>query len=100
LKSTKLLVITGKTFGVTNLLILNEEEKVIYSSRVMVKGDDTKLVTLTKGTAGETYNCTPHCEPVINVGDEPKHLQSVAQSAMQKMKVSEGGGSDSTQPSN
>jgi Pilus formation protein N terminal region len=91
LKSTKLLVVTGKTFGVTNLMVLNDEEKVIYSSRVMVRADESKVVTLSRADAQFTYACTPICQPVLKVGDDEKHYQGLAVSAQQKMKLSEGG---------
>lgn len=91
LKSTKLLVITGKTFGVTNLMILNDEEKVIYNARIMVKADDSKVVTLTRGDGKNTYACTPTCQPILKVGDEEKFYQTVAATAQAKMKISEGG---------
>ena len=62
MKSTKLLVITGKSFGVTNLMILDEQDKVIYSSRLMVRADESKVVTLTKAEASYTFACTPTCQ--------------------------------------
>ena len=91
LKSTKLLVITGKTFGVTNLMILNDEEKVIFNARILVKADDSKVVTLIRGDAKNTYASVPTCEPVLKVGDEEKFYQNVAATATAKMKISEGG---------
>lgn len=91
LKSTKLLIVTGKSFGVTNLMVLNDEDKVIYSTRVMVKADDSKVVTLISGSAKYTYACVPTCEPVLKVGDEEKFYSGVANAEQQKMKISEGG---------
>jgi len=90
LKSTKLLVITGKTFGVTNLMILNEDDKVIYNTRLMVKADDSKVVTLTRGDAKFTYNCVPKCQPVLKVGDDAAFYKQTAEAMQQKMKISEG----------
>jgi len=90
LKSTKMLVVTGKTFGVTNLMILNEAEKVIKSVRVMVKSDESKVVTLTRGDAKNTFACVPVCQPVLKIGDEQKFYSETAAAAQQKMKLSEG----------
>lgn len=90
LKSTKLLVITGKTFGVTNLMILNDEEKVIYNARLMVKSDESKIVTLTRGDVKNTFACVPKCEPVLKVGDEQKFYTDLVGASTQKLKFSEG----------
>jgi Flp pilus assembly secretin CpaC len=96
LQSSTLLVITGKTFGVTNLIVLNGEDRIILSERLMVKADEQRVVTLTRGGAASTYNCVPKCEPVIKVGDEQTHYQGVLRAAEQKMKISEGGEVDSS----
>ena len=90
LKSTKLLVVTGKTFGVTNLMILNDEEKVIYNARVLVKSDESKIVTLTRGDSKNTFACVPKCEPVLKVGDEQKFYTELVGASTQKLKFSEG----------
>lgn len=90
MKSTKLLVITGKSFGVTNLMILDEADKVIYSSRLMVRADESKVVTLTKADANYTYACTPTCQPVIKIGDDKEYLQGMTKSVQSKMKLSAG----------
>jgi hypothetical protein len=100
LKSTKLLIITGKTFGVTNLMVLNDEDKVIYSARLMVKSDESKVVTLIRGDAKNTFACVPQCEPVLKVGDEQKFYAETATAAQQKLKFSEGTDAAAQQASN
>ena len=100
LKSTKLLVITGKTFGVTNLVVLNDDEKVIYSARILVRSDESKVITLTRGDTKNTFACVPQCEPVLKVGDEQKFYSETAAAAQQKMKLSEGSDNQSQQGGN
>ena len=100
LKSTKLLVVTGKTFGVTNLMILNDDDKVIYNARVLVKSDESKIVTLTRAADKNTFACVPQCEPVLKVGDEQKFYSEIAGSAQTKMKFSEGTESTAQQGGN
>ena len=100
LKSTKLLVITGKTFGVTNLMILNDEDKVVKEVRLLMRSDESKVVTLTRGDTRNTYACVPQCEPVLKVGDEQKFYSDIATAAQQKMKFSEGNDSQSQQVGN
>lgn len=95
LQSTELLVITGKTFGVTNIIILDKSNKIILSQRLMVKSDDQKVVSLQRGISTTTFACVPKCEPVLKVGDEPNHFSEVAKAGQQKMKISsDGGGED------
>ncbi|MEZ5923529.1 MAG: pilus assembly protein N-terminal domain-containing protein [Hyphomicrobiaceae bacterium] len=94
LQSSDLLVITGKTFGVTNLIILDKTDKIILNQRLMVKSDDQKVVSLQRGINTTTYNCVPKCEPVLKIGDEPNHFSEVAKAGQQKMKISADGGAD------
>ncbi|MFO1173507.1 MAG: pilus assembly protein N-terminal domain-containing protein [Hyphomicrobiaceae bacterium] len=93
LQSTQLLVVTGKTFGVTNLIILDKNDKIILNQRLMVKSDDQKVVSLQRGINTTTYSCVPKCEPVLKIGDEANHFSEVAKAGQQKMKFSADGGS-------
>lgn len=93
LQNNKMLVITGKTFGITNLIVLNADEKVILNERLMVRSDDRKVVSLIRGGLTSTYNCAPKCEPVLKVGDDKDYYSNIAASASQKMKISESGDS-------
>jgi hypothetical protein len=94
LQSTELLIITGKTFGVTNLIILDKNNKIILNQRLMVKSDDQKVVSLQRGISTTTYACVPKCEPVLKVGDEPNHFSEVAKAGQQKMKISADSGGE------
>lgn len=93
LQNSKMLVITGKTFGITNLIVLNADEKVILNERIMVRTDDRKVVSLMRAGQTSTYNCAPKCEPVLKVGDDKDYYSNIAASASQKMKISESGDS-------
>lgn len=93
LQNNKMLIITGKTFGITNLIVLNSDEKVIFNERLMVRSDDRKVVSLIRGGSTSTYNCAPKCEPVLKIGDDKDYYSNIAASATQKMKISESGDS-------
>ena len=75
MQSGNLLVITGKSFGITNMIALDAERQVILERRILVKRDDVKVVNLQRGDARQTYNCTPQCNPTVTVGDEPGLLR-------------------------
>lgn len=95
--SNNLLVITGKTFGITNVIALDAERNIIQDQRVMVIREESKVVNVQKGTKRESYNCTPQCNPSLVVGDDQAYFESVAKHSERKMKISESGGAEGTQ---
>jgi Flp pilus assembly secretin CpaC len=96
-QSGNLLVITGKTFGITNIIALDAERNVIQDQRVLVKRDEAKVVNLQRGTQRQSYNCTPQCNPSITIGDEQKYFDAVAAAAQKKVSISTSA-ADAAQP--
>jgi Flp pilus assembly secretin CpaC len=84
-----LLVVTGKTFGITNMIVLDAQRNVILDQRILVKRDEAKVVNLMRGTQRQSYNCTPQCNPSIVIGDEDAYFDSVAKASEKKMGFSE-----------
>jgi hypothetical protein len=67
-----ILVVTGKGYGVTNLLALDRTGRVLMSRMVEVRGAGTSdIVTVFKGIERESYSCAPNCERRITLGDSP-----------------------------
>jgi Flp pilus assembly secretin CpaC len=87
-----LLVVTGKTFGITNIIALDAERNVIQEQRVLVKRDEGKVVNRVRGTDRQSYNCTPQCNPSITIGDEPKYFEAIRNASQNKTNFSEGAG--------
>ncbi|MGQ0457143.1 MAG: pilus assembly protein N-terminal domain-containing protein [Hyphomicrobium sp.] len=90
LQGGNLMVVTGKTFGITNIIALDAERNVIQDQRVMVERDDQKVVNLHKGSMRFTYSCTPNCEPNLTIGDEKAYFEGVLAANGAKIKFSEG----------
>ncbi|MFT3733368.1 MAG: pilus assembly protein N-terminal domain-containing protein [Hyphomicrobium sp.] len=88
LQDGNLLVVTGKTFGITNIIALDSEHNVIQDQRVMVERDDSRVVNLHKGTQRYTYACTPNCEPTLTIGDEKDFFNNVKTANTDKTKFS------------
>jgi hypothetical protein len=76
-QSGRLLVLTGKSFGVTNLIVLDQEGREILSRKVTVGFDPTRIVTLTKRSAQMSYTCAPECKPVLMPGDHIDHFENI-----------------------
>jgi hypothetical protein len=85
-----LLVVTGKTFGITNIIALDAQRNVIQDQRVIVERDDQRMVVLYKGARRESYTCTPNCSPTITIGDEAGYFEQNAKAAQSKTNVSTG----------
>ncbi|MEQ1578529.1 MAG: pilus assembly protein N-terminal domain-containing protein [Hyphomicrobium sp.] len=90
-----LLVVTGKTFGVTNIIALDAERNVIQDQRVVVQQDDQRIVNLTKGGGRESYSCTPTCSPTITIGDSTAYFETITKHASTKTKFSDQSGEQS-----
>lgn len=89
-QANNLLVVTGKTFGITNVIALDADRNIIQDQRVMVVRDENKVVSLMKGGKRESYNCAPQCNPALVVGDDKDFFDTVAKLGERKMKYVEG----------
>ncbi|MGO4683150.1 pilus assembly protein N-terminal domain-containing protein [Hyphomicrobium sp. 2TAF46] len=89
LQDGNLLVVTGKTFGITNIIALDTDHNVIQDQRVMVERDDRRVVNLHKGSQRFTFACTPNCEPTLTIGDEKDFFENVKSANSSKTKFSE-----------
>ncbi len=90
IQSSNLLVVTGKSFGLTNLIALDADRNVIIDQRVMVQRDTNRLLFLTKGGKRESYNCTPQCNPMIMIGDDTTFFNQTAATSERKIRLNEG----------
>ena len=63
-----LMVVTGKGYGVTNLIALDRSGATLMEKQVVVKGPSNTVVVY-RGIARETYSCTPVCDPRVTLGD-------------------------------
>ncbi|MEM7214049.1 MAG: pilus assembly protein N-terminal domain-containing protein [Pseudomonadota bacterium] len=64
------LVLTGRSFGVTNLIILDEVGDAIVDQHVVVTGSETNTVRIYRRESRETLACAPVCEPTLTIGDD------------------------------
>ncbi len=100
LQDGNLLVVTGKTFGITNIIALDADHDVIQDQRVMVERDDRRVVNLHKGSQRFTYACTPNCEPTLTIGDDKDFFTEVQSANNSKMGFSSGASDKGTSSNN
>lgn len=65
------LVLTGKTYGQTNLIILDEIGNPIADTMVEVVQQQAEIMTVYMGDARTTLKCNPNCQPTVMLGDDP-----------------------------
>lgn len=56
------IVLTGKGFGVTNLVILDSDGSPIVDEQVIVSRHDPRSVRVYRRSEVQTLSCTPFCE--------------------------------------
>ena len=88
-KSDRMLVVTGKTFGITNVIVLDSQDRVIVSQRVLVRRDEASVVNLQRGTSRQSYNCTPECNPSMTVGDDNVFFNTISSNSQNTVGMSE-----------
>ena len=71
LQSGSLMVVTGKGYGVTNVIALDRNGVALMERRVQVKGPQASTLVVYRGVQRETYSCAPVCEPRVTLGDSP-----------------------------
>jgi hypothetical protein len=68
------IVLTGKSAGTTNLIVLGEAGSEITHLTVHVAPPARGLTAVFSGTVRQTYSCVGGCWPVLSVGDDPQHF--------------------------
>jgi Flp pilus assembly secretin CpaC len=56
------IVLTGKGFGVTNLVVLDRDGSPIIDEQVTVARDEAASVRIYRRADVQTMSCTPYCE--------------------------------------
>ena len=86
----RLLFVTGKSFGTTNLLIFDKSGQEIYNSDVVVTSGTSNLLTVNRAGSYQTYDCSPVCRSALSQGDDPDYFTSIMQQQLQTQALSEG----------
>jgi Pilus formation protein N terminal region len=69
-----LAVITGKSYGLTNIIVTDRKGAVLLEKTVEVSGAGDRTVVVYRNFERETYSCTPLCSRRLTLGDAPEYL--------------------------
>ena len=92
IEDEKTLVLTGRSFGVTNLIILDKKGDAIIDQSVVVKSHETNTVRIYRRDSRETMACAPVCEPTLTIGDNAQSFGFAQTQIQQRNALSAGGG--------
>ncbi|MDI7862823.1 pilus assembly protein N-terminal domain-containing protein [Rhizobiaceae bacterium n13] len=67
----KTIVLTGRSFGTTNLVLLDGDGNAIVDERILVSIDEENTVRVYRQTARTVLSCTPNCEKHTTPGETP-----------------------------
>jgi Flp pilus assembly secretin CpaC len=76
LKNSPLMVVTGKSFGQTNLIVLDRTGQQVGESIITVVPANDKVV-VQRGGKRESYACNPDCMPAVDLGDDVAYAGKV-----------------------
>ena len=88
IQDNQTLIITGHSFGTTNLIVLDTSGQPIASGILTVKPPNDQVVTIYKRAQRQTFSCTPDCSPVVAVGDTADVFNGVAAQVQQQSTIS------------
>lgn len=84
LQKNGIVVLTGKSYGLTNLIALDATGAVLVESTVSVQAATEAVVVVQRGMERESYSCTPRCQPSMLLGDSTKYFGEVTAQATQR----------------
>jgi len=88
-----MVVVTGKGYGVTNLIALDQRGNMLMEQFIEVRGPTSNVVVVYRGIDRESYSCTPNCERRITLGDTPAYFDATLQQSGRRDSQALGAGS-------
>ncbi|MDB5510610.1 MAG: pilus assembly protein [Enterovirga sp.] len=77
IQKSGVVVLTGKSFGVTNFIALDSSGSQIAESRVSVVAPTDMTLMVQRGLERQTYSCAPVCQPTVALGDAAGYFGEV-----------------------
>ncbi|ACL57774.1 pilus assembly protein N-terminal domain-containing protein [Methylobacterium nodulans] len=84
LQRNGIVILTGKSFGSTNLIALDAAGTMLAESFISVQAATSSVVTVQRGLERESYSCTPACQPSVQLGDAQRYFSEVSSQAGQR----------------
>lgn len=83
------LVLTGRSFGVTNLIVIDRDGNPIVDETIVVRSHEENTVRIYRREERVTMACAPVCEPTLTIGDNPQGFDYAQQQIVARNALSE-----------
>jgi hypothetical protein len=68
-------VVTGKSYGVTNLIAMERGGEVLVERLIQVEAPADPIITVYNGIERQSLSCQPICQPRITLGDSDRFFR-------------------------
>ena len=77
LKKLNTIVVTGKSYGETNVIALDEQGNQVATTEIQVSQALHNKLLLQNGMDRMTYYCNPRCQPTVTIGDQKTYSSDI-----------------------
>lgn len=85
-----LLILQGRHFGTTNVVVIDAEGHELADYQVTVQQTPHARVTVYQAGGPMTFTCGQSCETTLEVGDAPGHFNEIQKEMNSKYKLAKG----------
>jgi len=78
IQDSKTIVLTGRSYGVTNFIVLDSIGETIVDETIVVQTHEQNVVRIYRQSSRETLACSPICERTLTIGDNPETFDNAA----------------------
>ena len=89
IQDARTIVLTGRSFGVTNLIVLDADGNAIVDETIVVQSHEHKTVRIYRRAIRQTLACSPICEPTLTIGDDSVIFNTASEQIENRNKLSE-----------
>ena len=89
IQDARTIVLTGRNFGVTNMIILDSDGEAIVDETIVVRGHETNTVRIYRQSVRETLACSPVCEATLSVGDDAERFAAMQDQIVKRNGIAE-----------
>jgi Flp pilus assembly secretin CpaC len=95
-----IVVVTGKGYGVTNLIAMERGGEVLVDRLIQVEGPADPIITVYRGVERQSLSCMPICQPRVTLGDADRFFKPAIEQAGTLSGQANGSAAGSGKPAN